>query len=238
MKQVNKNETVCGVCGRSLPADELIPASCVREPVTAMIAADHPGWDKGSGLVCRADVSRYRSRYVEKMLQAERGELTDVEREVVTKIEKAELVARNVDAEFETKLNLGERVADRVASFGGSWRFITVFAVVLAAWIALNVTLLARRPPDPYPFILLNLCLSCLAAIQAPVIMMSQNRQGALGARLQSQPQGRARDTKSARENRPPDAEPVAAPAGNPGNPARPDAGVVRPHARPEGQGR
>ena len=177
MKQVNKNETVCGVCGRSLPADELIPASCVREPVTAMIAADHPGWDKGSGLVCRADVSRYRSRYVEKMLQAERGELTDVEREVVTKIEKAELVARNVDAEFETKLNLGERVADRVASFGGSWRFITVFAVVLAAWIALNVTLLARRPPDPYPFILLNLCLSCLAAIQAPVIMMSQNRQ-------------------------------------------------------------
>lgn len=168
---------MCGVCGRRLPADELIPASFVREPVAAMIRAEHPDWDKGGGLVCRADVNRYRSRYVEQMLRAERGELTDLEREVVAKIEKAELVARNVDAEFETGLRLGERVADRVASFGGSWRFIGAFAVVLVLWITLNVTLLARRPPDPYPFILLNLVLSCLAAIQAPVIMMSQNRQ-------------------------------------------------------------
>ena len=177
MRQMGKSEAVCGICGRRLPADELIPASFVREPVVAMIRAEHPDWDKGSSLVCRADVNRYRSRYVEQMLRTERGELTDVEREVVAKIEKAELVARNVDAEFATGLRLGDRVADRVASFGGSWRFIGVFAVVLVVWIALNVTLLARRPPDPYPFILLNLVLSCLAAIQAPVIMMSQNRQ-------------------------------------------------------------
>jgi len=86
-------------------------------------------------------------------------------------------VTRNVDAEFETTLTLGEHVADRVATFGGSWRFIFVFGAVLTAWILLNVIVLVRRPPDPYPFILLNLVLSCLAAIQAPVIMMSQNRQ-------------------------------------------------------------
>jgi uncharacterized membrane protein len=179
MEQADKTERVCGVCGQHLPAEALVPVSFVREPVAALIRADHPDWDSSRGFVCRADLNRYRSRYVERMLEAERGELSDVEREVLAKIEKAELVARNVDAEFDTRLSLGDRVADRVASFGGSWRFIFVFGVVLTAWILLNVVVLVRHPPDPYPFILLNLVLSCLAAIQAPVIMMSQNRQEA-----------------------------------------------------------
>ncbi len=86
-------------------------------------------------------------------------------------------VTRNLNVEEEERLTLGERVADRVASFGGSWTFISIFGVVLVAWMAVNAWLLAQHPFDPYPFILLNLVLSCLAAIQAPVIMMSQNRQ-------------------------------------------------------------
>ncbi len=177
MEQADKAVRVCGVCGQHLSAESLVPVSLVREPVAALIRADHPDWDSSRGYVCRADLNRYRSRYVERMMEAERGELTDVEREVLVKIEKAELVARNVDAEFDTRLGFGERVADRVAAFGGSWRFIFVFAAALAAWILLNVIVLVRHPPDPYPFILLNLVLSCLAAVQAPVIMMSQNRQ-------------------------------------------------------------
>jgi uncharacterized membrane protein len=177
LSQSDKSSVVCGVCGRRLPADELVPASFVREPVAAMVRADHSGWGKSGDFICWADVNRYRSRYVEQMIEAERGELTDVEREVLVKIEKAELVARNVDAEFDTKLTLGDRVADRVATFGGSWRFIFIFATVLVVWILVNVVVIVRHPPDPYPFILLNLVLSCLAAIQAPVIMMSQNRQ-------------------------------------------------------------
>lgn len=72
---------------------------------------------------------------------------------------------------------LGERVADRVASFGGSWRFIGLFALIIVLWLIANSR--ARAPYDPYPFILLNLVLSCLAALQAPIIMMSQNRQAA-----------------------------------------------------------
>jgi uncharacterized membrane protein len=176
MAERNSAEQTCGVCSRPLPADELVPASFLREPIVAMIKADHPDWDAGGGYICRADLNHYRSRYVERVIESERGELGDVEREVLAKIEKAELVARNVDAEFETKLTLGERVADRVATFGGSWRFIFIFVTVLAAWIVLNAWLLARRPLDPYPFILLNLLLSCLAALQAPVIMMSQRR--------------------------------------------------------------
>ena len=92
----------------------------------------------------------------------------------------------NPDAEFEGRWTRGEKLADRVASFGGSWGFIAVFFTFIAAWITTNLWLLGNRPVDPYPFILLNLMLSCLAAIQAPVIMMSQNRQEAKD-RLRSQ---------------------------------------------------
>lgn len=86
-------------------------------------------------------------------------------------------VSRNVNAEEEERMTLGQRVADRVASFGGSWIFISIFGVFMLVWVTLNTTALFRNHFDPYPFILLNLFLSMIAAIQAPVIMMSQNRQ-------------------------------------------------------------
>ena len=86
-------------------------------------------------------------------------------------------VSRNLNEEEEERLTFGERIADRVAAFGGSWTFIILFFCILLTWMAVNAYLLAARPFDPYPFILLNLVLSTLAALQAPVIMMSQNRQ-------------------------------------------------------------
>jgi uncharacterized membrane protein len=85
---------------------------------------------------------------------------------------------RNANIEHAEHLSFGDRLADRVASFGGSWAFIITFMGILLAWMTVNALLLAHRPFDPYPFILLNLVLSTVAAIQAPVIMMSQNRQG------------------------------------------------------------
>jgi uncharacterized membrane protein len=97
-----------------------------------------------------------------------------------------EFLARNVEAEFERQWSLGERLADRIAAFGGSWKFLICFGAFLVLWIALNTLVWAARPVDPYPFILLNLVLSCIAAIQAPIIMMSQNRQEAKD-RLRSQ---------------------------------------------------
>lgn len=81
--------------------------------------------------------------------------------------------------EFEQVWTFGERLADRIASFGGSWKFLIIFFVFLSAWIAVNTLAFLDKPADPYPFILLNLVLSCIAAIQAPIIMMSQNRQEA-----------------------------------------------------------
>ncbi len=89
-------------------------------------------------------------------------------------------IARNTEAEFDAKVSLGQRAADAVASFGGSWTFIGLFAAILVIWVSLNSFILVQRHAifDPYPYILLNLFLSMLAAIQAPIILMSQNRQG------------------------------------------------------------
>jgi uncharacterized membrane protein len=172
----NTAHSVCAVCGRGFPASEIIPADLVREPVAALIQADHPGWGTGSS-ICSADLNRYRARYIEQVLADERGEMGQVEQQVLQSLRKMETVARNVNTEFDTRLTLGERIADRVAVFGGSWKFIIIFLAIIAVWMAVNALLLVRRPFDPYPFILLNLVLSCLAALQAPVIMMSQNRQ-------------------------------------------------------------
>ena len=94
-------------------------------------------------------------------------------------LEKEELLSRNINQEFENSFTLGERLADRIAAFGGSWTFISIFMVVLVIWMGINTWILLTKPFDPYPYILLNLVLSCLAAIQAPVILMSQNRQEA-----------------------------------------------------------
>jgi uncharacterized membrane protein len=102
-----------------------------------------------------------------------------LEQEVMESLKQSDILTRNIDHEFSQKATFGEQLADRVASFGGSWRFLILFAVVLIVWIAVNSVVLLRRPFDPYPFILLNLILSCIAAVQAPVIMMSQNRQEA-----------------------------------------------------------
>ena len=103
------------------------------------------------------------------------------EKRVLERIAKRLAISRDVNAEFEKQLSFGDRIADRVAEIGGSWSFIIGFGVFVAAWMALNAALLAGfgADLDPYPFIFLNLILSLLAAIQAPVIMMSQNRQAA-----------------------------------------------------------
>lgn len=113
------------------------------------------------------------------LLDAGVGELTPRERKVILKIAERSSVSRNVNAQFDEQLSFGDRLADQVAAVGGSWAFIIGFSAVILVWVLLNSMLLARwgEPFDPYPYIFLNLMLSMLAAIQAPVIMMSQNRQ-------------------------------------------------------------
>ena len=98
---------------------------------------------------------------------------------VVQHIKEDKLISNNMNEKMEKKLTFGQRAADTIAKFGGSWVFIGFFCFVLIAWIVINSTTLLGQPFDKYPYILLNLALSCLAAIQAPIIMMSQNRQEA-----------------------------------------------------------
>ncbi|QDE39162.1 DUF1003 domain-containing protein [Luteibacter pinisoli] len=105
-------------------------------------------------------------------------DLGHAERHLLDHLMQRKLVAENINEAFRDDMSFGERLADKVSRFGGSWTFIIVFAAILAAWTGLNSYIL-HRPFDPYPYIFLNLLLSMLAAIQAPVIMMSQNRQAA-----------------------------------------------------------
>lgn len=102
----------------------------------------------------------------------------DSEQKVLDQLSKRRHISHNAYQEFETKLTLGQRLADRIAVFGGSWTFIIIFVSVLVAWVILNSLILSHfnHAFDAYPYIFLNLVLSMLAALQAPVIMMSQNR--------------------------------------------------------------
>ncbi|HTN95632.1 MAG TPA: DUF1003 domain-containing protein [Nordella sp.] len=115
-------------------------------------------------------------RLAEKLLHTGFDTLSERDQRVLKRMAQRAHISRDIGADFERRLSFGERLADSVAEFGGSWTFIIIFGLVLAAWVLLNSGILAGSAFDPFPFIFLNLMLSMLAAIQAPVIMMSQNR--------------------------------------------------------------
>jgi uncharacterized membrane protein len=112
-----------------------------------------------------------------RWLGAERLHLDAVAKRVLARATDHQTVTEDPNAKIDDKSTYGQRLADRVASFGGSWTFIIIFCGVLVAWVVLNTLMLGKAAIDPYPYIFLNLMLSMLAALQAPVIMMSQNRQ-------------------------------------------------------------
>jgi uncharacterized membrane protein len=169
---------VCQICGRSKARSALLPAAVIRPSLVQHITQAFPAWSS-AGFICLDDLNRFRSAYVQSLLQDEKGELTSLERSVLESLASHETLSQDVEAQFQKKLSLGERLADQIADFGGSWSFISLFAGVIVVWMLINTFVLLSRPFDPYPFILLNLVLSCLAAVQAPIIMMSQNRQEA-----------------------------------------------------------
>jgi uncharacterized membrane protein len=170
-------ETVqCQICGKQKKMSEVMPAELVREPLVEIIRKTHPDWSS-SGFICLADLDQVRTEYVKNVLETEKGELSTLEEEVLKSLKEQELLSENINVEFDQKLTLGQRLSDKLAGGAGSWGFIIGFGVVILLWIIINTVLLIFRHFDPYPFILLNLVLSCLAALQAPVILMSQNRQ-------------------------------------------------------------
>lgn len=160
---------------------EILPGECIRgrdirEGVLAMIQTEHPDFS-ANDVITVEELNRYRRFYLTSLVEQEKGEVAALDKEVIKAIRENSILSRRIGGGTEPGATLGQRLADRIADFGGSWTFILSFLFFILVWITINSWLLMSKSFDPYPFILLNLILSTLAALQAPVIMMSQNRQ-------------------------------------------------------------
>jgi uncharacterized membrane protein len=167
----------CPICNKTKSASSFVSGHMVRPAIVELIQKDLPQWTENDA-ICRSDLNHYRAILIQESLEAQKGEISTLDQEVLNKIKSQELEAYNINEDYIEHRTPGDRLADNIAKFGGSWKFIISFGVVLFLWILTNAYFLTHAF-DPFPFILLNLILSCLAAIQAPVIMMSQNRQEA-----------------------------------------------------------
>src|SRR5882757_6805941 len=164
------------ITGRKFRKRDLVRIDTLRPSLADRIRADHPDLP-AAARISRAELGRYRMRYMEELLQQEHGEFSELDRQVVESIARQDTISENSEEEFEEHRTFADRVSDNMAAFGGSWWFLISFASVLLVWIGINLIAGMAGAFDPYPFILLNLLLSCIAAIQAPIIMMSQRRQ-------------------------------------------------------------
>ncbi len=168
----------CIICGGEFDSHDGILGHGIRHEIEDLIKKDRHEWDD-SCFICRNDYETYRVEYVTRLVAEEKGSVKALQNDVIRSLKEEEIITSDVNKMYMDKIKTLDRVSDKVAQFGGSWGFISLFFLVLVLWIIINSITLLARPFDPYPFILLNLVLSCIAAIQAPVIMMSQNRQEA-----------------------------------------------------------
>jgi uncharacterized membrane protein len=175
MSKTATAQLVCQVCKKPKPPHSGMIAELIRPSLLEFIKKKLPDLDS-KGFICFDDLGEFRKDYIKEVLEDEIGELSALDQEVIESLEQHEILSSDISKQFERKLTFGERLSDHIAEFGGSWKFLISFGAVLFIWIAINGVILATHAFDPFPFILLNLILSCLAAVQAPVIMMSQNR--------------------------------------------------------------
>ncbi len=206
---------ICQICKKPKSPNNGMIAELIRPSLLEFIKKKVPDLDN-KAFICFEDLGNFRRDYVKEVLEDEIGELSALDNEVIQSLEQHEILSADISKQFEKKLTFGERLSDHIAEFGGSWKFLITFGAVIFVWIGANAVLLATRAFDPYPFILLNLILSCLAAVQAPIIMMSQNR---------AEVRDRLRAENDYKENRSP-----AAPAIQPAirDSADPDRTVTR----------
>jgi len=169
---------VCQISKKKIKKSEAKPIDVIRPGILVLIKKRYPHIDT-RGYISQDALKQFRQEYVETIISREKGDLSKLDKEVVKSLVHNETLSKNINIQFDKKKTFGERIADKVAEFGGSWKFIGIFAAVIIIWVVINTIVLLNHPVDPYPFLLLNIMLSCLAAIQAPVIMMSQNRKEA-----------------------------------------------------------
>ncbi len=169
--------TTCPITGKEYPARDFSLIDQLHPALADRIRQDHPDLAAHSR-ISREAINQYRLLYVEELLRQERGELSRLDKEVAHSLAAGLPVTANVEENYDEGRTFGERLSDGLATFGGSWPFLIFFALGLGVWIIINAAS-GTEAFDPYPYILLNLLLSCLAAVQAPIIMMSQRRQEA-----------------------------------------------------------
>ncbi len=143
MKNKSNNSVKCQICGKENPPRDVLPAEMVRNSVANTIKKEHPKWSS-DGYICHDDLNKYRIEHVQDVLETERGELSHLDHEVVKSMRKHEVMATNINAEFDQKMNFGQRVADRVTKFVGSWTFIISFCITLVLWIIVNAGLCVK----------------------------------------------------------------------------------------------
>ncbi|MFT3730892.1 MAG: DUF1003 domain-containing protein [Hyphomicrobium sp.] len=175
--KATKPKLACALTGKELSRSNLVSLAAVMPLLVERIRKDYPDL-KDDAYVARKELDRYRSLYVMELLRAESGDLSEIEAQVARSLATHETLSENVEDEFGADRTIGERLSDILAEFGGSWSFLIVFSGFLAVWMLYN-SYKAGSAFDPYPYILLNLILSTIAAVQAPIIMMSQKRQEA-----------------------------------------------------------
>lgn len=167
---------VSDLSGKEFPITEKVHCRMIRKPLWDIIRKEHPHLSQKSHLSV-SELNTYRQQYFASLFSKEIYELTQLEKTVIEKLSDHKTLTDELDNEDVGPMTFGQKIADRIATFGGSWTFILSFMGFIMVWIGSNLYILMNKGFDPYPFILLNLILSCLAALQAPVIMMSQNRQ-------------------------------------------------------------
>ncbi|MBS1517346.1 MAG: DUF1003 domain-containing protein [Bacteroidetes bacterium] len=155
---------------------EEVKGSDLRQGIFDLILRQQPDFGLDD-FISLDELNSFRRLYITSLITQEKGELAVIDNDVMEAIKNNSILSENIQDEIESRLTLGQRLADKIAVFGGSWTFIITFFSFIILWMIVNVIYLSSNPIDPFPFILLNLILSCLAAIQAPIIMMSQNRQ-------------------------------------------------------------
>lgn len=169
-------EFISDISNQKFPMSQRISGKSIRSSILELIQKEHPDFDRNKFLAI-PEMNLFREKYISSYLTDQLGTLSDLEKKVLSSVKEHSTLTDKIDEEHNQSLTAGQKVADKVATFGGSWTFIISFGVFIFLWISLNIFWFANKGFDPYPFILLNLLLSCLAAIQAPIIMMSQNRQ-------------------------------------------------------------
>jgi len=158
------------------PVREQVSGGSIRPAILDKIKESNPDFNEDS-LIALQELNEFREKYISDYLAQELKAISNLEKTVMDKFRERTTIADKLEDDTAEIPTLGQRMADHVATFGGSWTFISYFGLFLVFWISINVFVFYNKGFDPYPFILLNLILSCIAAIQAPVIMMSQNRQ-------------------------------------------------------------